>query len=77
MLREDSRYKPKRFIQQLREVSPEAYKQYLKTTQGNGRYVKLYDNCDRLHIEYKIRKGKVFYWVYSKGGKVITSGVEK
>ena len=76
-MNEESRYKPKRFVQQLRELSPKAYIQYLKNTKGNGRYMKLYNDCPKIHIEYKIKRGNVFYWVYDRSSNIITGGTEK
>lgn len=76
MLEKDVKYTIKRFEEQLKEVDPGAYVKYKKRMGETGTACTFYP-CGKLHIEYKIRKGKAYYWVWSKKGEIIKRGIEK
>ena len=75
MLKEESRYKPRRFEHELFKISPQAY--YLYKSKQIANTCKPYSDCHKLHIERKVRKDGVHYWVYNKRGQLIKKGVEK
>jgi len=73
-MNEESRYKPKRFEEQLYEVDKAAFFRYMrklgKSTCEN------YSDAKKLHIERKARVDGVHYWIRDKRGNVIKRGVE-
>ena len=76
-MKEDSRYKPKRFLKQVAELDPISYVRILKAWHKSGRAFILYNDCSKIWKEYKVKKGIVYYWIYNRSGKVIKRGIEK
>jgi len=64
------------YLNYLRKNHPLTYKQLLKDTKGNGAYNTYYKE-KKLHIEYKIRKGVVHYFIHYRNGKLQSRGIEK
>ena len=73
----NKKYNFNHYMDWLSKTSPKAYIQLLKDIKGSGATKIYYKDCDKLHTEYKIRKGVVHYWIYFKNGKIINGGIEK
>ena len=74
-MNEESRYKPKRFEQQLFEVDKIAFFRYMRKMKKST--CEFYPDTHKLHVERKARRDGVHYWIRDKKGTVIKRGIEE
>ena len=74
-MNEQTRYKLKRFEQQLFEVDKIAFFRYMRKMKKST--CENYSDVHKLHVERKARPDGVHYWIRDKRGTVIKRGIEQ